>query len=84
MLKSADTSTPMQVSDMTTRQHYWTSVGGWTPYSWQEIGSDGGLSADQVLCVGTLNLLPNLICQATEHLLPRVVLNLCQAPQQIC
>lgn len=78
----------MQVSDMTT-QHETTldqchTVGGWTLYSWQQIRSDGGLAADQVLCVGTLNLLSNLIRQATEHLLPWVVLNLCQAPQQIC
>ena len=40
--------------------------------------------AHQVLGIGPSQLAPYLICQLCQELLPGVVLNLGQAPQQVC
>ena len=42
-----------------------------------------GREAHQILGIGSCQLAPYLICQLCQELLPRVVLNLGQAPQQI-
>ena len=42
------------------------------------------MHAHQVLGIGAVNLPCNLCCQVSQHLLPWVVLDLGEAPQEIC
>ncbi len=42
------------------------------------------MHAHQILGIGAINLPYNFCCQVCQHLLPRAVLDLGQAPQEVC